>query len=226
MPRYSFQSFAIYTLLIISVTSHACPVGPPASLQGFTVSEELQINGLPTAIYQVRSADSAERIIQQTEREWKAEGYAPRRHRDAPWLIISAASEDCVTALQMKDDTGSSGFLSVSRPNKASAPMDKDTMRLLPAGTEVESSVRSKDQGRDGLTLILSASRPNAQWTGELVRRLEQSRWDAVSRQTVEGSGRQAGGERITAVGKGRQFTAIVWGGKRTEAVITIVEPL
>ncbi len=226
MFNFVLRLLPLAWLLSASLPSLACPIRTPAQLQGFTVSEELQLSGLPTAIQQVRSADSAERIIQQTEREWKSEGYTPRRHREAPWLIISAASEDCVTALQLKDGTGSSGFLSVSRPQKATAPMDVGTQRLLPPNTEVASAVRSKDQGRDGLTLVVSAAWPDAQWASELMQRLESARWQGVQQQAVQANGRQDAGLRITAVGKGRQFTALVWGGKRTEAVITVVEPL
>ena len=98
--------------------------------------------------------------------------------------------------------------------------------RLLPPNTEVASAVRSKDQGRDGLTLIVSAARPDAQWASELMQRLKSARWEGVNQQEVQGRGRQSGGLRITAFGKGQQFTALVWGGRRTQAVITIVEPL
>ena len=218
-----FTSLAMLTLVTASV---ACPVAPPAGLQGFTVSQQLHVNGLPTAIYQVRSADSAERILVQTEREWKAQGYAPQRHTQSPWRIISAASADCITALQLQDSVGSHGFLSVTRPQHAMDPVDQSTQQLMPAGTTTTSAVRSNDHGRDGLTLIIQAPLTQAKWGDALVQQLERKHWQQVSRREVAMPTGHVPGERITALSKGRQFTAMVWGGKRTEAVITVVEPL
>ncbi len=214
-------------LALGSFGGEACPLTPPAGLQGEIVSEELQVNGLPTAIYQVRSTEPAERLIQESEREWKSQGYAPRRHRFAPWLIVSASGEDCVTVLQLKDEGGARGFLSVSFPARSGAALDAATRKILPKESRVESAVRSKDQGRDGLTIVISAPQSSSRWTDDLLLRLQNEKWKVLERNTLkQPTARQSDADRITAESNGYQLTAIVWGGAQTQAVITLMEPL
>lgn len=211
-----------------SFGSEACPLAPPAGLQGEIVSEELQINGLPTAIYQVHSMEPAERLIQQSEREWRNDGYAPRRQQFAPWRIVSAASEDCLSVLQLKDEGGrTNGFLSVSYPARSVDMLDAATRKLLPEETQVESAVRSKDHGRDGLTMVVSAPQNSGRWADDLLRRLHHEKWQGLRKYTVnKQSALQLAADRITGQLNGRQFTAIVWGGDQTQAVITLMDPL
>lgn len=222
-----FRAWMANCLSLASASALACPLTPPAGLQGHTVSEELQINGLPTAIYEVRSIEPAERLAKQAELEWKSQGWMPQRHRQAPWLIVSAASGDCVSVLQLQEQAGTHGFLSVSRPQRATAALDEPTQRLMPPGSEIESVVRGKDSGRDGTTLVLRASQSSSQWAVALMHRLQGERWLNVSKHTFKRPDQQLEADRITAqAGNGRQFTAIVWGGGSTQAVITLTEPL
>jgi len=214
-------------LALGSLGCPACPLAPPADLRGEMISEELTINGLPTAIYQVHSSEPAERLIQQSEREWRNLGFMPRRRLFAPWQIVTAAGEDCVSVLQLKDEGGAAvGFLSVSFPARSSEALDAPTRKLLPEDSRVESTVRSKDHGRDGLTMVVSAPQQSSQWVDALLQRLQDEHWQGVGRHAYEQPDKQLQADRVTAQRNGYQLTVIVWGGQRTQAVITLVEPL
>jgi hypothetical protein len=227
MPRLTHIETVFLVLALGSFGSTACPLTPPAGLRGEMVSEELQINGLPTAIYQVRSIEPAERLIQDSEREWRNQGYAPRQQRFAPWLIVSAAKDGCVSVLQLKNEGGAArGFLSVSFPARSHAALDTATRKLLPEESQVESAVQSKDQGRDGITVVVTAPRSSSQWTDDLMRRLQGGKWQGVGKHTFKRPAQQLSADRVTAQLNGRQLTAIVWGGDQTQAVITLMEPL
>lgn len=223
--RFLAPSVAL-VLAFSSLGSWACPLTPPAGLHGQTVSSELVINGLPTAIYQVRSIEPAERLIQDSAREWRNQGYMPRIRRLGPWRIVSAAGEGCLSVLQLKDEAGTQGFLSVSFPDRAVEALDDATRRLLPKETRIESVVRSKDLGRDGITIVVSASQGSDQWADDLLQRLGSEKWQDVEAQNLKQPAQQLEAEQILARQKGRQFTAVVWGGKQTQAVITVADAL
>ena len=214
-------------VLAITSTATACPIAPPAGLQGITVSEKMTINGLPTAVYQVWGTAAAEKIIQQTELEWKAQGFFPQRHRQTPWLVVSAASRDCVSVLQLRDNASTQGFLSVSWPSESRPLIDKVVLRLLPTATEVDSAVQTNDHGRDGVTLVVNAQSAVSRWSEALVRNLEKNKWEKIGKTIVKNKKLEQDAERITAFLGRQQFTAIIWpDSQKTQAVITLVEAL
>ena len=184
------------------------------------------VNGLPMSILQVRGQGRPQEAVQRTELAWKESGYDTRRHVAGEWLVVSAASDRCVTTLQLVERGGAYGYLSVSQPDKGQPQPGKALQRLLPAGLTVESAIESRDQGRNGVTAVLGAERQSPQEVRDaLLRRLQGQDWQALKAQRIRQPGMQADSERVTGQKGRQQLVVVIWRDTRTQAVLSLSEP-
>ncbi|SFR62760.1 hypothetical protein SAMN05216203_1937 [Marinobacter daqiaonensis] len=118
------------------------------------VGEDLNINGLPTRVWELSSSQSPEEILAYYRQEWQdpAESKGPGflENEAGGWQIISRSDEPYFYTVQVREAAmGSSfGFLAVSRP------MDlvnhKPDGFAKPAGSEILLDLASDDAGKRG----------------------------------------------------------------------------
>lgn len=189
-----------------SGAARACPEKIPSGMRAVTVAEAVTVNTLGLSIVQVESRESAPAVFDRVEKEWKAAGFAVRRNQAEGWQVLAAASDKCMTTLQLVQRSGAFGYLAV---NRMSGKVSKPAALPAPPGATLLSTVESNDDGRHGVTAMFAATQ-SVQTLAEFYKqRLESDKWTAVKAVgTADSNGQfadaavsgQRGRERIEVV--------------------------
>lgn len=206
----------------------ACPMKLPEGLSGVSVGEDMIVDGLPVSIVQVQGTQEAQATLQRVERDWREAGYDTRRHTAGEWLVVSAATDTCLTTLQLVDRHGATGYFSVSRPQKMEPALPKVLRALVASPLTVESALQSQDQGRAGFTAVLAADQSPTAARDTLVRRLTQEGWRSISVHRVSKPEQALRAERVTAQQGRRLVSIVIWDDeqRRTRAVLSLSDAL
>lgn len=137
------------------------PAPPEARVQ--SMGSNAVVGGRAMEIRQFHTDDRPERVYEYYRRLWKdppeksAPGFAETDAME-PWHIISRVEDGHLMTVQAQgtDSGGTWGYLARSRVDEAGAPRDDlaDVPRMK--GTEVLQSIKSRDPGQTGATVLLS----------------------------------------------------------------------
>ncbi len=150
--RTSFMCFAS-TLLWSPASATEWPDFPfPDRARVVIVGEDISINGLPTKIWELSSAQAPEEILSYYRKEWRnpavpnGPGYI--EEEAGGWQIISRSEDPYLYTVQVAESAmgSSKGFLAVSMPMELGEPV----AFAMPAGSEILSDVISDDAGKSG----------------------------------------------------------------------------
>lgn len=153
--------------LLLACVAGAAAANPPEfpiptdarvqSMGGSTV-----VGGRAMDIRQFSTDDRPERVYEFYRRKWKeppeksAPGFAETDAME-PWHIISRVEDGYLMTVQAQatDNGGTWGYLALSRMDEAGSPREDPGVPRM-AGTEVLQSIKSRDPGQTGATVLLS----------------------------------------------------------------------
>jgi len=204
----------------------ACPVQSPAGLSVTPVGDNVSANGQTMALIQVQGKDSAEAVLAQAEKVWKADGYDVRRTQAAGWSILSARSAQCLTTLQLVERQGAFGYLARSRKSPVQVASAPSMGVPLPPDAQVASSVASVDDGRKGVAVALSSPRSMDAMNRYFMEELGRNGWSALHSHKVRNS--KSGVESVFVTGQRQreQVEIVMWRERATQVVMTVSEAL
>jgi len=198
---------AVISLLSMPPFALACPEKVPAGLKAVSVAEAVAVNSVNVGILQVQGRDKAAVVLARVAKEWTEAGYAVKTNTAMGWNVVSAMSEKCMTTLQLVDQPGAFGYLAVNRFEKGFA------VRLpkapVPSGAQVLSNVASDDDGRKGLTTVLSSGQSVDQLVNFYKQQLEADQWSGVRAVSLMGQDRQPARAAVSAQ-RGRERIEVV----------------
>lgn len=139
---------------------------PPPKAKVEWVGQDIEVNGIRTAIRAFHTDDSIEDVVKFYRREWKR---PPERDKpgfmetiDAyPWYIISRVEDGYLLTVQVQvkenDPSGAWGYLSISPlPDpKAKLPELAENIPKMP-GSHVVNETKSKDSGKNANTVLIT----------------------------------------------------------------------
>ncbi len=157
----------VCSLLVSAVTLAGKPDFPaPPRAQVEWVGQNIDVNGIKSAIRAFHTKKSIESVVQFYRKEWKRPvgkdmpGYMESIDA-APWYVISRIEDGYLMAVQVRvkdnDKSGSWGYLSMSPLPKASKKEPKlaKSVPRIP-GTYILNEMKSEDPGKDASTVLLS----------------------------------------------------------------------
>ncbi len=152
--RTSFMCFAS-TLLWSPASATEWPDFPfPDRARVVIVGEDISINGLPTKIWELSSAQAPEEILSYYRKEWRnpavPDGPGYIEEEAGGWQIISRSEDPHLYTVQVVESAmgSSEGFLAVSMPMELVGYQSVGF--AMPAGSEILSDVISDDAGKRG----------------------------------------------------------------------------
>jgi len=204
----------------------ACPAQVPAGLSAIAVADKVVVNGLSMAINQVQGPGTAGEVLDRVEKSWKAGGYDVRRASTAGWDTISAKGEKCLVTLQLVNRKGVFGYLARSTPGPVTVLSPGAMGVPLPPDASVASSVASNDDGRKGLVVSMSSSRPLDQLNAFFMRQLGDNKWSSLRSHKIVNPVNGAESLLVSAQRGRSQVELVMWPEGRTQIVMTISEAL
>lgn len=126
----------------------------PNKAKVIIVGEEMAVNGLPTRIWEISSAQSPKEILSYYRQKWKSpvvpDGPGFIEEEAGGWQVISRSEDPYLYTVQVVESSmgSSKGFLAVSRPMELVGYQADGFAK--PAGSEILSDVVSDDAGKRG----------------------------------------------------------------------------
>lgn len=147
-----FYTLVSYSAQASALDDSAFPVPDGARIS--IVGENLDINGLPTRIWEITSPKAPEEILAYYRQEWDkpAEPAGPGyiENEAGGWQVISRSDDPYLYTVQVQEAAmGSSfGFLAVSQPMELVTHEPEEFVK--PAGSEILLDLASDDAGKLG----------------------------------------------------------------------------
>lgn len=157
LPRLLLGALCgFFTAASLSASEWPTIEAPPgASVQW--VGDDIVLNGVPMQIKAFSSGAVPEQVLAFYRGLWGGGPRPPVENRVGEWSVIGRQVSDFYMTVQVKSgaETGSEGFMGVSRlPQLRETPeRDSDFPRL--GGTQVISDMKSRDIGKKAHTLIM-----------------------------------------------------------------------
>ncbi len=191
---------------------------PLASLEW--VAQDMVYNGVPMRIQFFRSKAAPPEVLAHYRQRWTDGG---RRHyvenNLGPWKVISRALNDYFVTVQVRPAAaGTEGYLS-QRPLKAPPRPVLGQGFPLPPGSEVVNDILSRDDNRQGRTLLAFNPLPVEANATFFRNSLTGEGWTMAS----EGNARNGGRQMVLQKGNQELSLALTVAGGRTAVGATIV---
>lgn len=165
------RTLAICTLLAVlaqpghaRVLSGADGITWPETMRLIVVADNMRVNGIDTRIYAFESPDSADRIAEHFQHEWRGR---MKRAQAPPWDVLSHRDGSLLVTVQIKADVsvGTRGFVSFSN---AFDILDGRVARVppdipLPPKTTVHQVIDANDADVKSRTVVLLSELPPEQ---------------------------------------------------------------
>jgi len=209
-----------------AAAAQGCPKGVPPGLSAIAVGSGIVLGGRAMAISQVQGPGKAAAVIDRVEQAWKEGGHQVRRASTAGWDTVAAQGATCLVTLQLADRKGVFGYLAHSTPSTAPALTPRSFGVALPPDATVNSSVASSDDGRKGLVVSLSSSRPLDQLNAFFMRALGEANWSALRSHKIVNPVSGKASLLVTGQRGRNQVELVMWPEGRTQVVMTISEAL
>jgi hypothetical protein len=194
----------------------------PDDAKVFIVGEDLNINGLPTRIWELSSSQSPDEILAYYRQEWqnpaesKGPGYIEKEA--GGWQIISRSDAPYFYTVQVqKAAMGSSfGFLAISQPMEL-VNREPDEF-VKPAGSEILLDLASDDAGKRG-RVVQFKNRQSVEANYRFYRGRYMARgWSELSQLPADRT------KALLLLNKGNGEVSIVFNRKDNESYGVLVE--
>jgi hypothetical protein len=125
------------------------------------VSEDMNVNGIDMAVYDILSPRSIDEVIHFFQTAWKgrvAVGHVGGTGDHATWTVLSHRDGDMLTTVQLQPQNdsglGSHALVAVSAAFEGRRSQDRDDFPM-PGDSKIIDDIRTKDLGRSSRTLVL-----------------------------------------------------------------------
>ena len=223
---FFWQAMGGLICLTASTLAVACPKSPGADLAEVEVSNDMTVNGLPVQIRQVSSKVNTKDVLDRLEKAWRDENFQVKRNTVGTWEVLSALSPQCLTTVQLHDETGAIGFFAIGRPLVAKRAALYDVGFPLPSGVHVVSDVATRTDERPARTLVLTSNESADSLSERIGRSLNDSGWRDLKSHQVKAPGSGDVARRISARRGEDLLSVVVRSAQQTTAVVSIGQAL
>jgi len=153
--------WALVALLpgVASAAMGCRPLSSPQGAQVVVVADDLVINNVPMATWEIRWRESPERLRAYYRNLWETRGGRVVETEAGEWKTVATLDGECFYTVQTKPvATGSYGLIGVTKPpaNAVSAPLGTGFPSL--SGSRVANDLRHRDGVRNARTVMLANS--------------------------------------------------------------------
>ncbi|MFC0399671.1 hypothetical protein [Paraburkholderia rhizosphaerae] len=229
--RWSAQRSWLACALLPVVAVAECDRRPVQPERIQAIGRDMLVNGVPTAVYGLEFAQSADRVSDAFRAFWAREGVPAKARLESSGLLLTALDGACHYVLlitPVRKASPAKGVMSVMRLNGGTARHRiPDTVAPLPPGSKTVSDIESHDPGQTGRTWIVRLDGDAASQARRYGNVLAAQGWTTVALMPVQ----PIGGTRQTqAVGsaigmqRGRDRVDAVFSDRlgQTQAVIHV----
>lgn len=223
MARWSLAVFCSLFLFSAPVTAlDNSEFSAPEDARLKAVGDDLNINGLPTRVWEISSTRSPEEVLAFYRQEWQrpaeSEGPGYIEKEAGGWQIISRSEDPYLYTVQLREAAmGSSfGFLAVSTPMELADHTPDEFAR--PAGSELLMDLKSDDAGKRG-RVVQFKNRQSVEANYRFYRKRYMARgWRELSRLPADRN------KALLVMNKGNGKASIVFSRINDESYGVVVE--